>query len=180
MRIDTGHWLEGARRLPTDHCNARPGGQQPSLIVLHGISLPPGQFGGSLIDELFTGRLPAATAAELRLTGVRVSSHVLIDRSGAITQYVPFDKRAWHAGVSAWQGRSNCNDFAIGIELEGTDAGPYANAQYGTLTELLQALMQRYPRLAPDALVGHLEVAPGRKTDPGPGFDWQRVLLALY
>lgn len=166
--------------MPSGHCDDRPDDAEPALIVVHGISLPPGEFGGSLIDGLFTGCLPAATASALDLTGVRVSSHVLIDRGGASTQYVPFHKRAWHAGVSSWQGRPNCNDYSIGIELEGTDSRPYADAQYRTLIGLSRALLGRYARLAPDALVGHQEVAPGRKTDPGGSFDWQRVLTALY
>ena len=180
MRIDSRHWLRRVRRLPSPHCDDRPPGQHPSLIVVHGISLPPGQFGGGLIDQLFTGCLPADIAATLDLTGLRVSSHVLIGRGGACTQYVSFDRRAWHAGVSSWQGRRNCNDYAIGIELEGTDSRPYTEAQYRTLVRLTKALLDTYSRLAPDAIVGHNEVAPGRKTDPGGSFDWQRYLAALY
>ena len=117
---------------------------------------------------------------ELELTGVRVSSHLVIDRKGACTQYVPFDKRAWHAGVSCWEDRPNCNDYAIGIELEGTDSRPYTEAQYEALTRLTRVLLEAYPRLSPDAIAGHNEVAPGRKTDPGRSFDWHRYLTALY
>ena len=180
MHMDSSHWLTGVRRLPSPHCDARPDGLDPSLIVLHGIALPPGEFGSGLIDELFTGRLPADIASQLGLEGLRVSSHVLVGRRGGCTQYVPFDKRAWHAGVSSWAGRPNCNDYAIGIELEGTDSRPYTNAQYGALVRLTGLLLDCYPGLAPDAIVGHNEVAPGRKTDPGGSFDWRRFLTALY
>ncbi len=180
MRIDSQHWLSGARRVPSSHWNERPDGCEPSLIVLHGISLPPGEFGTGRIDQLFLGSLPDEVAGQLGLTGVRVSSHVLIARDGGGSQYVAFDKRAWHAGPSCWRGRQNCNDYAIGIELEGTDSRPYTDAQYDALTRLIKALLNTYPGLSPDAIVGHNEVAPGRKTDPGPGFDWRRLLTALY
>ena len=179
MRIDSEHWLDGAGRAPSPHQNDRPQGQGPSLIVLHGISLPPGEFGTGLVDRLFSGSLPADVAESLELTGLRVSSHVLIDRSGACTQYVPFDKRAWHAGDSCWQGRPNCNDYAIGIELEGTDSQAYTDAQYDTLARLTRQLFDTYPRLSMEGIVGHNEVAPGRKTDPGQSFDWRRYLTAL-
>ena len=179
MQIDAQHWLEGVRRVPSPHRDERPEGQEPGLIVLHGISLPAGEFGTGLIDRLFAGSLPAAAADALGLVGVRVSSHVLIDRAGACTQYVPFDKRAWHAGVSCWAGRPGCNDYAIGIELEGTDTRPYTDEQYRTLVTLAGALLDAYPRLSPDSIVGHNEVAPGRKTDPGRSFDWRRVLICL-
>ena len=179
VQIDSEHWLTRARRLPSPHFDERPFEPVPSLIVVHGISLPPGEFGSGLIDALFTGGMPADIADGLGLTGMRVSSHVLIDRRGRCTQYVAFDKRAWHAGVSRWQGRPNCNDYAIGIELEGTDSRPYTQAQYRTLVRLSRSLFDAYPPLAPDAIVGHNEVAPGRKTDPGGSFDWQRYLQAL-
>ena len=179
MHVDADHWLAGARRRPSPHQDERPNPQDISLIVVHGISLPPGRFGGEWIDQLFTGQLPARTAASLGLAGLRVSSHLLIDRRGRCAQYVPFHRRAWHAGQSCWQGRPNCNDYAIGIELEGTDERPYTQAQYRTLARLTRALLDAYPGLAPDAIVGHLEVAPGRKTDPGAAFDWQRYLLEV-
>ena len=179
VQIDSEHWLTRGRRLPSPHFDKRPFAADPGLIVVHGISLPPGEFGGTLIDQLFTGRMPAYIADGLGLTGMRVSSHVLIDRRGRRTQYVAFDKRAWHAGLSRWQGRPNCNDYAIGIELEGTDSRPYTEAQYRTLVRLTKSLFDAYPRLAPEAIVGHNEVAPGRKTDPGGSFDWQRYLLSL-
>ena len=180
MRIDSQHWLAGVRRVPSPYWNERPAGCEVNLIVLHGISLPPGKFGTGRIDQLFAGELPCEVARQLDLTGVRVSSHVLLDREGGCTQYVAFDKRAWHAGQSSWQGRSNCNDYAIGIELEGTDSQPYRDTQYDALARLVSALLDTYPGLSPDAVVGHNEVAPGRKTDPGAGFDWKRLLSVLY
>ena len=180
MQIDSEHWLEGVRRVPSPHHDDRPEWQAPSLVVLHGISLPPGKFGTGMIDRLFSGRLPTDLADALELRGLRVSSHVLIDRGGACTQYVPFDKRAWHAGVSSWEERPNCNDYAIGVELEGTDSEPYTNAQYSTLVRLTESLFETYPRLSAEAIVGHNEVAPGRKSDPGQSFDWQRFLTSLY
>lgn len=180
MEVDSDHWLTGVRRLPSPNCDARPDPHGVSLIVLHGISLPPGEFGGGLIDLLFTNRLrPDPNGPLADLDGLRVSSHVLIDRRGRCTQYVPFDGRAWHAGRSSWCGRPQCNDYAIGVELEGTDDRPYTEAQYQSLIPLLRTLLATYPALSPEAIVGHQEVAPGRKTDPGPAFDWRRVLLAL-
>ena len=179
-RIGTGHWLNGVRRVPSPHQDERPEGREPDLIVLHGISLPPGEFGAGLIDRLFAGTLPADVAETLGLSGLRVSSHVLIDRGGVCTQFVPFDKRAWHAGVSCWAGRPGCNDYAIGVELEGTDARPYTHEQYRTLVGLTRVLLDTYPRLSPDSIVGHNEVAPGRKTDPGRSFDWHRLLTCVH
>ena len=180
MEVDSDHWLTGVRRLPSPNCDARPDPHGLSLIVLHGISLPPGEFGGGLIDLLFTNQLrPDPNGPLADLAGLKVSSHVLIDRRGRRTQYVPFDSRAWHAGRSSWCGRPRCNDYAIGVELEGTDDRPYAEAQYQSLIPLLRTLLAAYPGLSPEAIVGHQEVAPRRKTDPGPAFDWRRVLLAL-
>jgi len=166
--------------VPSPHCDERPGGAEPELVVLHGISLPPGRFGTGLVHALFTGGLEGVGDPELReLEGVRVSSHLLIERDGALTQFVPFDRRAWHAGVSCWNGRAGCNDFSIGIELEGTDHTPYASAQYTALTRVLLALFAAYPGLGPRRIAGHCDVAPGRKTDPGPAFDWGRLHAAL-
>jgi AmpD protein len=148
----------------------------PELIVVHGISLPPGEYGGPWIDLLFTNALPRdahpyfATVADLR-----VSSHLLIRRDGEPVQYVPFGLRAWHAGVSSWQGRERCNDYSIGIELEGTDDDPYESAQYAMLGRVIALLCRAYPSLAPERVVGHSDVAPGRKTDPGLAFDWPRL-----
>ena len=180
MSIASDHWLAGVRRVASPNCDDRPDPEDISLIVLHGISLPPGEFGGGLVERLFTNQLqvdPAGPMADL--TGLRVSSHLLIDRDGLCTQFVPFHRRAWHAGRSAWQGRPGCNDYAIGIELEGTDALPYTEAQYRRLIPIVKTLLATYAGLSPEAIVGHLEVAPGRKTDPGPRFDWQRLLLEV-
>ena len=196
MHINPDHWLARTRRLPSPNCDDRSDPSEICLIVVHGISLPPGRFGNGLIDRLFLNELDPNANPELAsgkkglkglkglkgvdgLEGLRVSSHVLIDRKGRCTQYVPFDRRAWHAGESAWRGRPGCNDYAVGIELEGTDSSAYTAAQYRRLVEVTEALIEAYPRLSPDAVVGHCEIAPGRKTDPGPSFDWSRYLLSL-
>jgi AmpD protein len=163
------------RRSP--HCDSRPEGGRISLVAIHGISLPPGDFGGPYIDDLFLGRLdPAAHPYFREIEGLRVSSHFLVRRDGALVQYVPCAMRAWHAGASQWKGRERCNDFSIGIELEGADDVPYAEPQYETLGALLRALFRRYGALD---VAGHSDIAPGRKTDPGPYFDWPRLHAAL-
>ena len=178
MQITRDHWLTPARRLESPNCNERPDPRAIELVVIHGISLPPGRFGGSFIRDLFLNRLDtAAHPAFAELGGLRVSSHLLITRRGGVTQFVPFDRRAWHAGESVWRRRPGCNDYAIGIELEGTDARAYTNSQYRKLSRVLEALLARYPRLSPEAVVGHFEIAPGRKTDPGRSFDWPRLLI---
>ncbi len=170
------HWLLGARWLPSPNCNARPDESDISLIVIHGISLPPGQFGGPYIDQLFANQLDADEYAYFReIAQLKVSSHLLIKRCGALTQYVAFDQRAWHAGRSHFNGRDECNDFSIGIELEGTDDIAYTDAQYQSLLKLLPQLQQAYPLTRQHPLVGHCDIAPGRKTDPGDRFDWQRL-----
>ncbi len=177
FRIDpaTG-LLAGVRQVLSPHLDERPSGVTLDLIIIHGISLPPGEFGGPWIDRLFTGDLPAEVHPYFRaLAGGRVSAHTLIRRTGAVVQYVPFGQRAWHAGVSAYQGRSACNDFSVGIELEGTDDVPYTDAQYEQLAALVQALLSAYPTLSRERIVGHSDVAGGRKTDPGPAFDWERL-----
>jgi AmpD protein len=167
--------LAGVRQVLSPHCDERPSGVAPELIVVHGISLPAGQFGGPWIDHLFAGSLPAGAHPSFADTAsLRVSAHALIRRDGAITQYVPFRMRAWHAGQSHYQGRSGCNDFSIGIELEGTDTLPYTDAQYESLAALVAALLATYPALSADRIAGHSEIAPGRKSDPGPAFDWER------
>lgn len=172
--------LRGARQVLSPHADARPSGQLPELVVIHGISLPPADFGGPWIDHLFCGSLPLdADPFFASLQGLRVSAHALIDRKGRLTQYVPFTERAWHAGVSSWQGRSACNDYSVGIELEGTDTTPYTDAQYATLGALIRSLMSVYPAIGPDRVVGHSDVAPGRKTDPGLSFDWIRLRESL-
>jgi N-acetyl-anhydromuramoyl-L-alanine amidase len=172
--------LAGVRQVLSPHFDARPRGGAPELIVVHGISLPPGEFGGPWIDRLFAGDLPPDAHPSFRDTAaLRVSAHALIRRDGALTQYVPFGLRAWHAGQSHYQGRSDCNDFSIGIELEGTDQTPYTDAQYERLAALLRALLSAYPTLSADRITGHSDIAPGRKTDPGPAFDWERLRNSL-
>lgn len=167
-------WLATARRLASPHCDDRPSGMVPELVVVHGITLPPGEFGGSWIDDLFLGRLdPAAHPYFATIAHLRVSAHLLIRRDGTVTQYVPFHRRAWHAGASMFGGRERCNDFSIGIELEGTDDVPYTDAQYTRLAEAIRALRAAYPMLA--TITGHEDIAPGRKTDPGAAFDWARL-----
>ncbi len=173
--------LRAARQVLSPHCDERPPGMAPELIVVHGISLPPGEFGGPWIERLFTGGLrPDAHPYFATIAGLRVSAHMLVRRDGEPVQFVPFGLRAWHAGVSNWQGRPACNDFSIGIEMEGADEGVYEAAQYRTLSALIAALCQAYPTLARERVVGHSDIAPGRKSDPGPTFEWQllRELLA--
>ena len=171
--VDDDGWLDAARRCPSPNADPRPQGVAVDLLVLHNISLPPGEFGGAHVQQLFCNRLdPAAHPYFATIDMLRVSAHFLIERDGALTQFVSCDARAWHAGASSFQGRSRCNDFSIGIELEGTDFIPFADAQYLTLSSLVPALIRRYPLSAARA---HSEVSAGRKTDPGPLFDWTRV-----
>ena len=168
-------WLSPATRLPSPHHNSRPQGDV-SLLVIHGISLPPGEFGGPWIGDLFLGRLdPEAHPYFAGIASLQVSAHCLIRRDGELVQFVSFDERAWHAGVSEFAGRAACNDFSIGIELEGTDTSGYTEAQYRQLAAVSRCLMLHYPDITPERIVGHSDIAPGRKTDPGTGFDW-----ALY
>ena len=175
--IDTSSGLLGeARQVSSPNHDQRPSGFEPTLIIVHGISLPPGEYGGPWIDRLFTNSLPAdAHSYFAQIAGLTVSSHLLIRRDGSFVQYVPFHLRAWHAGASNYCGRERCNDFSIGIELEGTDDAPYAAAQYRALTGAIRALCAAYPSLSPEHVTGHSDVAPGRKTDPGPAFDWDRL-----
>ena len=174
------HWLEGARRIISPNCSERPLTSDISLLVIHSISLPPGEFGGPYIDQLFTNSLQAEEHAYFeQICRLRVSAHVLVGRNGTVTQYVPFDKRAHHAGISCYRGREACNDFSIGIELEGTDDSPFEDVQYTALIGLTRALLAHYPTLDRDRITGHSDIAPGRKTDPGSGFDWSRYLFAL-
>ena len=171
--------LAGVRQVLSPHFDARPQGVAPELIVVHGISLPAGEFGGPWIDHLFAGDLPADAHPSFRDTAtLRVSAHALVSRDGNITQYVPFGMRAWHAGQSQYQGRTGCNDFSIGIELEGTDQMPYTDAQYESLAALIRVLISAYPTLCAERITGHSDIAPGRKTDPGPAFDWGRCRRA--
>ncbi len=168
--------LRGARQLPSPNCDDRPVGMSPELIVIHGISLPPGQFGGPHIDHLFTNALDPAGHDYFRdIAGLKVSSHLLIRRTGEVVQYVPLHRRAWHAGKSSFRGRHQCNDFSVGIELEGADDQPYSAAQYRRLATVIRVLRRGVPSLASAPIVGHSDVAPGRKTDPGLAFDWPRL-----
>jgi len=170
----------GARVVASPNRDPRPGGLVPELVVVHGISLPPGRFGGPWIERLFMNALPPEQDPYFAtIQHLRVSSHVLIARDGALTQYVPFDERAWHAGTSHWRGRDACNDFSIGVELEGADDVPYDDRQYESLAGLVAALQSAYPSLADGWIAGHSDIAPGRKTDPGPAFDWRRLEHAV-
>jgi AmpD protein len=179
--------LIGTRQVLSPHADARPPGAQPALVVVHGISLPAGEFGGPWIDRLFCGNLGSNVTAGsggaqpdfAEIAGLRVSAHAVIRRAGEITQYVPFGARAWHAGESSYQGRAACNDYSVGIELEGTDLVAYTDAQYDSLAQLIRALCAAYPTLSAERLVGHSDIAPGRKTDPGPAFDWPRLRAML-
>jgi len=175
IAVSTG-LVSGVRQVQSPNCDERPSGTGPELVVIHGISLPPGRYGGPWVDHLFTNTLPAeADPYFATIQHLRVSSHALIARDGVLTQYVPFHERAWHAGRSFWRGRGECNDFSVGIELEGTDEEPYDDRQYAALATLLLALQQCYPALADGWIAGHSDIAPGRKTDPGPAFDWRRL-----
>ncbi len=173
--------LPDARQVMSPNCDERPEGCAVELVVIHGISLPPGHYGGPEIDQLFTNCLdPGAHPYFADMAHLKVSSHLLIRRDGELIQYVPFSKRAWHAGDSCFDGRTACNDFSVGIELEGLDEEAYTGAQYERLADVVSRLLAMFPRLSPEAITGHADIAPGRKTDPGPGFDWEhfRQLLA--
>lgn len=170
----------GARQVDSPNHDQRPAGCCPELIVVHGISLPPGKFGGPHIDELFTNRLnPREHPYFAEIEGLEVSSHFLVRRDGEVVQYVPVNRRAWHAGRSCFEGRERCNDFSVGIELEGVDEVPYEEAQYRSLADLIWALRRAVPALAAAPVVGHSDIAPGRKSDPGPAFDWAQLHAAL-
>ena len=172
--VDADGWLPGARHVPSPNFDPRPPGSAIELLVIHCISLPPGVFGGGRIEQFFCNRLePAAHDYFRRLQGVRVSAHFLVARDGDLTQFVSCLDRAWHAGASHWDGRVRCNDFSLGIELEGSEFEPFTEVQYAVLVRLQQALALAYPLRWTR---GHSEIAPGRKTDPGPLFDWARVL----
>lgn len=167
---ESGGWLAGARRVSSPNEEPRPSGAQVTLLVIHSISLPPDQFGGDWVEDFFVNRLdPDAHPYFRSIAGLRVSAHFYVRRSGEIVQFVDCDRRAWHAGQSVWQGRGNCNDYSVGIELEGCDTKPFEAAQYASLCTLIDALRARYPIVA---IAGHCHVSPGRKTDPGLHFDW--------
>lgn len=165
------------RFIRSPNHDARPRGTRITLVVVHSISLPPGEFGGNAIERLFTNRLDPSTHPYFKeIAGLKVSSHFLIRRDGELVQFVPVGRRAWHAGVSSWRGRERCNDFSVGVELEGTDHGPFTHRQYERLTSLISALKEKHPLRD---IAAHSDVAPGRKTDPGRQFDWPRLLAAL-
>lgn len=167
------HWLEGVRHTPSPNYDERPAGSAIELVIIHAISLPPGEFGGRFIEDLFMNRLdPGAHPFFREIAQLRVSAHLLVGRSGEVIQYVPLEKRAWHAGASAFRGRGACNDFSIGIELEGSDDVAYDPIQYRRLAGLCRRIMTLWPAVDRDRIVGHRHVSPGRKTDPGESFDW--------
>ncbi len=170
MKIDAAGWVSGARHVHSPNHDRRPPGTAIHLLVIHNISLPPGEFAGNAVERLFTNRLdPDAHPYFAQLRDLKVSAHFFIRRDGGIIQFVPCHKRAWHAGVSSWRGRERCNDFSIGVELEGTDDQPFAPAQYQALSKLTRRLCRAYPIRG---IAGHSDIAPQRKTDPGPCFDW--------
>ena len=181
FRIDLETGLaQGAAYLPSPHCDDRPAGMAIELLVVHAISLPAGQYGGPDVAALFCGTLDCRARADYAdLAGLRVSAHFFIRRDGQIVQFVPVHRRAWHAGVSHFAGRERCNDFSLGIELEGCDEDDFTAHQYAALASLTRALRVTCPAIRAEAIVGHSEIAPGRKTDPGPHFDWARYRAAI-
>ena len=180
MNKPQGIYLSEAEQRPCPNWDDRPEGVDIDLLVIHSISLPPGEFGGPWIDDLFMNRLdPEAHPYFREIQGLKVSCHLLIRRDGQMIQYVPLDRRAWHAGRSSFCGRDNCNDFSIGIEMEGSDEQPFTTAQYQALTSATQAIRRLYPRITPQRITSHARIAPQRKTDPGPHFDWPRYLASL-
>lgn len=173
LRIDDAGWLTGAEHVPSPNCDARPPGEPIRLIVIHAISLPPGEFGGNAVTDFFSNRLDATAHPYFAaLINRRVSAHFFIRRDGRLVQCVSCLQRAWHAGMSCWRNHQRCNDFSLGIELEGDDFSAFMPAQYATLNALLVVLCQRFPI---EGCVGHADIAPGRKTDPGPWFEWSRI-----
>jgi len=179
LKIDQSFCLQEAKVCSSPNCSDRDSGEI-SLIVIHNISLPPGKYGGGFIEKFFTNQLlPEEHPYFEEIFEMKVSSHLLIERDGSITQFVPFNKKAWHAGVSSYLGRENCNEFSIGIELEGTDDTAYTKDQYNSLIEVTIELMKAYPDIQKNSIVGHSDIAPGRKTDPGKSFDWELYLSGL-
>ena len=176
----THGWLDSAVRIISPHFNSRPDKEDISLLVIHNISLPPGQFGQNYVEDFFCGNLDCSVDPSFKeIENLRVSSHLYIKRDGTLVQFVPFNQRAWHAGVSQFRSRSNCNDFSIGIELEGTDDLEYTDEQYCQLVQVTLQLLAVYPKLKKELIVGHCDIAPERKTDPGDSFDWQRYLAGI-
>lgn len=177
MKIGANGWFSGVRRIASPNCDTRPPGTSIDMLVIHNISLPPGEFGGSAIAQFFTNTLDTESHPYyVQLRGLKVSAHFLIRRTGEIIQFVPCNKRAWHAGVSAWRGRQACNDFSLGVELEGSDEAPFTGQQYAALLRLTRRIRRAYPVRH---VVGHSDIAPGRKTDPGPLFDWAHYFAGL-
>ena len=178
--IDEAGWIQGVAQLKSPNFNPRTADAEIDLVVVHGISLPPVHYGGGYVQQLFTNCLdPDEHDYFNQIRDLRVSAHCLIERDGKLTQFVSFLDRAWHAGVSCWQGREDCNDFSIGIELEGSDSECYTDIQYGQLAALVISLRNQYPALSETSICGHSDIAPGRKTDPGPFFDWQKLNLII-
>ncbi len=174
--IDDAGWLDTAEEIRSPNCDARPDSARIKLIVVHGISLPPGEYGGGFIQQFFCNRLdPDGHEYFTGICEMTVSAHCLVERDGHVVQFVSFLDRAWHAGQSSWRGETACNDFSVGIELEGCDDEAYTDAQYRTLAALVAALRAAYPDIDGDAITGHSDIAPGRKTDPGPAFDWNKL-----
>ncbi|MEH6580444.1 MAG: 1,6-anhydro-N-acetylmuramyl-L-alanine amidase AmpD [Halioglobus sp.] len=173
-------WLDQARRAPSPNFGPRPAHSETDLLVIHNISLPPGQYEGCCIEQFFCNVLDWDEHPYFeQIRGLEVSAHLLVRRSGELLQFVGFGDRAWHAGRSCFQGREECNDFSIGVELEGADDEPYEEVQYRVLAAVTRVLLSEYPQMSADKIVGHSEIAPGRKTDPGPAFDWQRYRYLL-
>lgn len=178
--IDDAGWCQSAEVIRSPNFDARPDNAQIKLIVVHGISLPPGEYGGGYIQDFFCNQLDAGAHSYFgSICDMTVSAHCLIERDGNLIQFVSFLDRAWHAGESQWCGESACNDFSIGIELEGCDDEAYTEAQYQSLAALIASLRTRYPDIDSNAIAGHSDIAPGRKTDPGPAFDWQKLRQLL-
>ena len=174
------HLITSAEFRESPNCSERPPDVQVILMVIHNISLPPGRFGGTHIIDFFQNKLDVSADEYFEeIKNLKVSSHLLIDRRGKVTQFVPFNKNAWHAGISHYKGQENCNDFSIGVEMEGTDSIDYTTKQYESLKEVTLSLMKAYPRISLDNIVGHSDVAPERKTDPGESFDWSRFRSSL-
>ena len=179
MNIIDG-WLQQATKSPSPNFNARPEGAGINLLVIHNISLPPGEFGGHWIDDFFQNRLdPGAHPYFAEIAAMEVSAHCLIRRDGEVVQYVSFDQRAWHAGTSCYDAQQNCNDFSIGLEMEGSDEIPYTYEQYQSLAQVSRSIMQHYPAITSERITGHSDIAPGRKTDPGQAFDWHAYMKML-
>lgn len=181
IKIDAkGTWLEGVNRIiASPNYDERPHGTTIDLLVIHSISLPPGEFGGGYIDQLFTNTLVPDHPYFVNLASLKVSAHLLIDRIGVLTQYVPFSARAWHAGISEFAGRQNCNDYSIGIELEGSDDQEFTAAQYTILSKTVCAIRKKWVKITKDRIVGHCHIATDRKTDPGPTFNWKKLYISL-